>query len=182
MGFVPLYLGQIHFLSWKLRQNWKKSWQRVVPLSPHRSLADPDLFERSRSRVKETLAEKRELWALRCSVPVWKKRLLSQDVCRADIVNHMTDGSSADYSLLTFGIASNIFDKLASFYIWFNPQYKSHENSKLKIIKWAGNNQIPHICPPNDRFFPCWNSTKGARIFPSSLELIAAFYLLLQSN
>ena len=60
----------------------------------------------------------------------------------------MTDGSSADYRILTFGIASNIFDKLASFYIWFNPQYKSHENSKLKIIKWAGNNQIPHI------FFP----------------------------
>lgn len=152
MWFIPLYLGQIHFLNWKLRQNWKESWQRVVPLSLHGSLADPDLSERSRSRVKETLAKERELWALRCSVPVWEKRLLSQDVCRADIVNHMTDGSSADYSLLTFGIASNIFDKLASFYIWFNPQYKSHENSKLKIIKWAGNNQIPHICPPNDRF------------------------------
>lgn len=65
----------------------------------------------------------------------------------------MTDGSSADYGILTFGIASNIFDKLASFYIWFNPQYKSHENSKLKIIKWAGNNQIPHIFPQNDRFW-----------------------------
>lgn len=33
------------------------------------------------------------------------------------MVNHMTDGSSADYGILTFGIASNIFDKLASFYI-----------------------------------------------------------------
>lgn len=51
------------------------------------------------------------------SVPVLKERLLLQDVCCADIVNHMTDGSSADYRILTFGIASNIFDKLASFYI-----------------------------------------------------------------
>lgn len=50
-------------------------------------------------------------------MPVLKEWLLLQDVCCADIVNHMTDGSSADYGILTFGIASNIFDKLASFYI-----------------------------------------------------------------
>lgn len=51
------------------------------------------------------------------AILVWKERLLSQDVCGTDIVNHMTDGSSADSSILTFGIARNIFDKLASFYI-----------------------------------------------------------------
>lgn len=50
-------------------------------------------------------------------MPVLKKRLLLQDVCCADMVSGMTDGSSADYGILTFGIASNIFDKLASFYI-----------------------------------------------------------------
>lgn len=48
---------------------------------------------------------------------LWKERPLFQDVCCADTVNHKTDGSSADYGILTFGIASNIFDKLASFYI-----------------------------------------------------------------
>lgn len=48
---------------------------------------------------------------------LWKERLLFQHVCCADTVNHKTDGSSADYGILTFGIASNIFDKLASFYI-----------------------------------------------------------------
>lgn len=51
-----------------------------------------------------------------CLRPV-AERLLSQDVCCADTVNHKTDGSSADYGILTFGTASNIFDKLASFYI-----------------------------------------------------------------
>lgn len=51
------------------------------------------------------------------SVPIRKERLLLWDVFSADIVSHMTDGSSADYGILTFGIASNIFDKLASFYI-----------------------------------------------------------------
>lgn len=56
---IPLYLGKIYFPIWKLSQNRMKSWWRVVPLSPHRSLADPDLFERSRSTVKETLIKER---------------------------------------------------------------------------------------------------------------------------
>lgn len=125
----------------------------VCPLSPCRLLYKPELLEKSRSEVNEILIKERGLWKLLVFGACTEERLLLRDVCGADIVSHMTDGSSADYGILTFGIASNIFDKLASFYIWFNPQYKSHENSKLKIIQWAGNNQIPHIFPPNDRFW-----------------------------
>lgn len=147
---IPLlpYLSKMHFPSWKFKQAQTQTWQRTVSLSPHRSLCKAELWGGSRPKVNEKLITRESCGCCRCSVLVWKRRRLSQDVCSTDTVNHMTDGSRADYGVLTFGIARNIFDKLASSYIWFNPQYKSHENSKLKIIKWAGNNQIPHISPP----------------------------------
>lgn len=147
-------------------ENSSKLGNGACPLSPRRLLYNGTHREAAGPRLMRRLSKggSGELRA-RC---LWKERLLFQHVCCADTVNHKTDGSSADYGILTFGIASNIFDKLASFYIWFSPQYKSHENSKLKIIKWAGNNQIPHIPspPPQMTDFDMLKFHKGSKNIP----------------